>query len=116
MGTSHVIGGELNVNLQTLMLIITLIFNSIIMAVLMLIAASAATPAAHGLQRLIKILILELITSILDPVSRVGLKYVLIQLPSMILKPLINVRRRCGGGWSIGWTWSGFGWRRRWPG
>ena len=37
MGTSHVIGGELNFNLQTLMLIITLIFNSIIMAVLMLI-------------------------------------------------------------------------------
>ena len=37
MGTSHVIGGELKFNLQTLMLIITLIFKSIIMAVLMLI-------------------------------------------------------------------------------
>ena len=44
MGTSHVIGGELNFNLQTLMLIITLIFNSIIMAVLMLILNAIFMP------------------------------------------------------------------------
>ena len=44
MGTSHVIGGELNFNLQTLMLIITLIYNSIIMAVLMLILNAIFMP------------------------------------------------------------------------
>ncbi len=44
MGNSHVIGGELNFNLQTLMLLITLIFNSIIMTVLMLILNAIFMP------------------------------------------------------------------------
>ena len=47
MATSHVIEGELNFNLQTLMLIITLIFSYIIMTVLMLILTTIFMPILY---------------------------------------------------------------------